>query len=157
MASKKQIKEYKVDQKERTVKAYTQSLSERQREEIKLYNDMGYKIIMLDKEKPSTRAKTSITKEDMKTYLKGKIDNKIYNNLLEHFANKDENFLQTKAWLKDQLEANAKKNNDNYVSFNTIIAVEKENAKIRANINAKEYKEKNTLDIPTEQTSGNEE
>ena len=67
---KKEIKAIRVNQKTREVIVYAKSIdNEQQEKEIKMYNDMGYKVVMLDKEKPTTRAKTSISKKDMEMYL----------------------------------------------------------------------------------------
>lgn len=154
---KKEIKAIRVNQKTREVIVYAKSIdNEQQEKEIKMYNDMGYKVVMLDKEKPTTRAKTSISKKDMEMYLKGKIDNKIYNDLLEHLKSK-ENFLKTKSWLKEELKKNAKKTGKKYIPFNTIIAVEKANDKITTGVNAREYEEQNKLaeTIEQEETSEN--
>lgn len=156
MASNKEIKSYRVDQKERTVKVYVSSLNETEQSQVEFYGKMGYKIIALDKEKPKSRAKTSISKNDMRKYLKGKIDNNIYNNLLTHLKS-EENFFETKSWLKEELQKNAKRNNKKYVPFNTIIAIEKENEKIEIESNVKDYESKNRITKDSKEETTEEE
>lgn len=149
--AEKVIKSYKVNQETREVIAYSKSLTEKDKEEIKEYNDIGYKIIRLDREKPAKR-NNGISKEDLKVYLKDKIDNKIYKELLEHLKS-NENFLKTKAWLKRELLNNARNSKDKkYIPFNVIIATEKANEKISARVNAEQYIQDNKLT-----TTNNEE
>lgn len=144
MGRRKEIKAYKVKQDTREVIAYTKSLTSKDKEEIKTYNDNGYKIIMLDREKPSSKANQRIGKEEMKTYLKGKIDNKIYNDLLQHLKS-NENFFTTRKWLKQELMKYAKKNNKKFIPANTIIQIEMQNEATITRANIQEYKDQNLI------------
>ena len=99
---RKEIQEYKVDEKTRTVKAYVKTLSDTAEKTIELYKKMGYTVIMLDKEKPKPRTKQRIGTKEMKLYLKGKIDDKIYKKMVEKIDNK-EKFFEIKSWLKEEL------------------------------------------------------
>lgn len=142
MASKQEIKSFRVDQNKRQVVVYVNSLDETEEKRVNFYRDSGYKIVALDKNKPKTRAKTSITKDDLKKYLKGEIDDKIYNKMIERLKT-NENFLVIKSWLKEELQKDAKRKAKKYVPFNTIVRVARENEQIEINKNAKDYEYKN--------------
>lgn len=148
--AEKVIKSYKVKQETREVIAYSKSLTEKDKEEIKEYSEVGYKVIRLDREKPAKR-NNGISKEDLRIYLKDKIDNKTYKELLEHLKS-NENFLKTKSWLKKELQNNARNSKDKkYIPFNVIVATEKENEKITSKANAEEYIKNNKLTTDNEE------
>ena len=95
---------------------------------------MGYKIILLDREKPKARASQRIGKEEMKKYLKNNIDSKIYNQLVKKLDSK-ERFCDIRHWLKEQLQEQANKSNSKYVPANTIIQVAMKNEEITSQAN----------------------
>lgn len=144
MGKRKEIQEYKVFEDTRTVKVYARTLSEKAENKIKMHKDVGYKIILLDREKPKARASQRIGKDEMKRYLKNNIDTKIYNQLLKKLENK-ERFCDIRHWLKEQLQEHAEKTKTNYVPANTIIQVAMANEKITSEANAIEYKKKNIV------------
>lgn len=146
---RKEIEEYRVDEKTRTVKAYVKTLSESAERTLELYKKMGYKVIMLNKEKPKSRATQRIGKEEMKKYLKGKIDNEIYKKLVEKL-DKNEKFFEVRSWLKEELQQYARRTNKKYVPANTIIQVAIENEEIITKANTKEYIKNNRLIEDTE-------
>lgn len=138
------IKDFKVDQKAREVIVYSKGISDQQFNEVKKFKEMGYKITMLEREKPSKR-NNGISKEDLKIYLKDNIEPKIYKELMEHL-NSNENFLKTKSWLKKELQDNARNNkNKKYIPFNVIIETEKEKEKAISKVNVEEYKKANKV------------
>lgn len=141
---RKEIEEYRVDEKTRTVKAYVKTLSESAEKTLELYKKMGYKVIMLNKEKPKSRATQRVGKEEMKKYLKGKIDNEIYKKLVEKL-DKKEKFFEVRAWLKEELQQYAKRTNKKYIPANTIIQVEMENEKITTEANVAQYIKDNKI------------
>lgn len=147
MGKRKEIQEYKVFEDIRTVKVYAKTLSEKAESKIKMYRDMGYKIILLDREKPKARTSQRIGKEEMRKYLKDNIDNKIYNQLIKKLDSK-ERFCDIRHWLKEQLQEQANKSKTKYVPANTIIQVAMKNEEITSQANAIEYK-KNNIIIPT--------
>lgn len=142
------IKDFKVDQKAREVIVYSKGISDQQFNEVKRFKEMGYKITMLEREKPAKR-NNGISKEDLKIYLKDNIEPKIYKELLEHLDSK-ENFLKTKSWLKKELQENARNNKNKdkkYIPFNVIIETEKEKEKETSKADIKEYKKANKVII----------
>ena len=141
---RKEIKEYKVDEKTRTVFVYAKTLSELAEKKIKMYKEMDYKIILLDREKPKTRTSQRIGKNEMRRYLKGKINDKTYNELIKKLDSK-ERFCDIRHWLKEQLQDDANKNKTKYVPANTIIQVAIANETTTAQINAQEYKKDNLI------------
>lgn len=147
MGKRKEIQEYKVFEDIRTVKVYAKTLSEKTESKIKMYRDMGYKIILLDREKPKARTSQRIGKEEMRKYLKDNIDSKIYNQLMKKLDSK-ERFCDIRHWLKEQLQEQANKSKTKYVPANTIIQVAMKNEEITSQANAIEYK-KNNIIIPT--------
>ena len=147
MGKRKEIQEYKVFEDIRTVKVYAKTLSEKAESKIKMYRDMGYKIILLDREKPKARTSQRIGKEEMRKYLKDNIDSKIYNQLIKKLDSK-ERFCDIRHWLKEQLQEQANKSKTKYVPANTIIQVAMTNEQITSQANAIEYK-KNNIIIPT--------
>lgn len=147
MGKRKEIQEYKVFEDIRTVKVYAKTLSEKAESKIKMYRDMGYKIILLDREKPKARTSQRIGKEEMRKYLKDNIDSKIYNQLIKKLDSK-ERFCDIRHWLKEQLQEQANKSKTKYVPANTIIQVAMANEQITSQANAIEYK-KNNIIVPT--------
>lgn len=147
MGKRKEIQEYKVFEDTRTVKVYARTLSEKAENKIKMHKDMGYKIILLDREKPKARTSQRIGKEEMKKYLKDNIDTKIYNQLVKKLDSK-ERFCDIRHWLKEQLQEQANKSKTKYVPANTIIQVAMTNEQITSQANAIEYK-KNNIIVPT--------
>ena len=153
---RKEIKEYKVDEKTRTVFVYARTLSELAEKKIKMYKEMDYKIVLLDREKPKTRTSQRIGKEQMRRYLKGNINDKIYNQLIKKLDSK-ERFCDIRHWLKEQLLDYAKNNNKKYVPANTIIQVAMANEKITSKENAIEYKKNNSISPTVNQEEESEE
>lgn len=141
---RKEIQEYKVFEDIRTVKVYDKNLSDKADREIMRYRDVGYKIVMLHREKPKARTSQRIGKEQMKRYLKGNIDDKIYNQLVKKL-NSRERFCDIRHWLKEQLLDYAKNKNEKYVPANTIIQVAMINEATTAQINSQEYKNDNLI------------
>lgn len=152
---RKEIKEYKVDEKTRTVFVYAKTLSELAEKKIKMYKEMDYKIVLLDREKPKTRTSQRIGKNEMRRYLKGNINDKIYNQLIKKLDSK-ERFCDIRHWLKEQLLDYAKNNKTDYVPANTIIQVAMANENTTAKENAIEYK-KNNIISPTANQEEKEE
>ena len=144
MAKRKEIQEYKVFEDTRTVKVYNKTLTDKADKEIKRYKEMDYKIVLLNREKPSARTSQRIGKEQMRRYLKGNIDDKIYNQLVKKL-NSRERFCDIRHWLKEQLLDYAKNKNEKYVPANTIIQVAMINETTTAQINAQEYKNNNLI------------
>lgn len=146
MANKKrkEIQEYKVFEETRTVKVYARTLSEKAESKIKMYRDMGYKIVLLDREKPKARNSQRIGKNEMRKYLKDNIDTKIYNQLVKKLDSR-EMFCDIRHWLKEELQDFAKKNKTKYVPANTIIQVAIANEQITSQANAIEYKKNNIV------------
>ena len=103
-----EIKDFKVDQKSREVIVYSKGISDQKFNEVKRFKEMGYKITMLEREKPAKR-NNGISKEDLRIYLKDNIEPKIYKEMLEHLES-NENFLKTKSWLKKELQESARSN-----------------------------------------------
>ena len=137
-----EIKDFKVDQKSREVIVYSKGISDQKFNEVKRFKEMGYKITMLEREKPAKR-NNGISKEDLRIYLKDNIEPKIYKEMLEHFES-NENFLKTKSWLKKELQESARSNkNKKYIPFNVIIQAEKEKEKAEAKANIEEFKKAN--------------
>ena len=150
MGKRKEIQEYKVFEDTRTVKVYARTLSEKAENKIKMYKDMGYKIVLLDREKPKARTSQRIGKEQMKKYLKDNIDNKIYNQLVKKLDTK-ERFCDVRHWLKEQLQEQANKSKTIYVPANTIIQVAMKNEEITSQANAIKYKKDNIIAPKVEQ------
>ena len=48
-----EIKDFKVDQKSREVIVYSKGISDQKFNEVKRFKEMGYKITMLEREKPA--------------------------------------------------------------------------------------------------------
>lgn len=144
MAKRKEIQEYKVFEDTRTVKVYNKTLTDKADKEIKRYKEMDYKIVLLNREKPSARTSQRIGKEQMRRYLKGNIDDKIYNQLVKKL-NSRERFCDIRHWLKEQLLDYAKNKNEKYVPANTIIQVAMINETTTVQINAQEYKNNNLI------------
>lgn len=156
MAKRKEIQEYKVFEDTRTVKVYNKTLTDKADKEIKRYKEMDYKIVLLNREKPKARTNQRIGKEQMRRYLKGNIDDKIYNQLVKKL-NSRERFCDIRHWLKEQLLDNAKKKNEDYVPANTIIQVAMINETTTAQINSQEYKNNNLIVATTKQEEETEE
>lgn len=134
-----EINDFKVNQKSREVIVYSKGISEQKFNEVKRFKEMGYKITMLEREKPAKR-NNGISKEDLKIYLKDNIDPKIYKEMIEHLES-NENFLKTKSWLKKELQENARNSkNKKYIPFNIIIQAEKEKEKAEEKANIEEFK-----------------
>ena len=55
MRKRKEIQEFKVFEDIRTVKVYNRTLSDKAEKDITRFRDVGYKIILLDREKPKAR------------------------------------------------------------------------------------------------------
>lgn len=144
---RKEIQEFKIEESTRTVKVYNKTLTDKAKNDIKFCEEMGYKIVLLDREKPKARTSQRIGKDEMKKYLKDNIDNKIYNQLVKKLDTK-ERFCDIRHWLKEQLQEQANKSKTKYVPANTIIQVAIANEEITSQENAKEYK-KNNLIVPT--------
>lgn len=147
MGKRKEIQEFRVEESTRTVKVYTKTLTDKAKNDVKFYEEMGYKIVLLDREKPKARTSQRIGKKEMKRYLKDNIDSKIYNQLVKKLETK-ERFCDIRHWLKEQLLDNANKNKTKYVPANTIIQVAMTNEQITSQENAIEYKKKNII-VPT--------
>ena len=156
MGKRKEIQEYKVYEDIRTVKVYAKTLSEKTESKIKMYRDMGYKIILLDREKPKARTSQRIGKEEMRKYLKDNIDSKIYNQLMKKLDSK-ERFCDIRHWLKEQLQEQANKSKTKYVPANTIIQVAMTNEQITSQANAIEYKKNNIIVSTVDQEETREE
>ena len=156
MGKRKEIQEYKVFEDIRTVKVYAKTLSEKTESKIKMYRDMGYKIILLDREKPKARTSQRIGKEEMRKYLKDNIDSKIYNQLMKKLDSK-ERFCDIRHWLKEQLQEQANKSKTKYVPANTIIQVAMTNEQITSQANAIEYKKNNIIVSTVDQEETREE
>lgn len=150
MGKRKEIQEYKVFEDTRTVKVYNKTLTDKADKEIKRYKEMDYKIVLLNREKPKARASQRIGKEQMRRYLKGNIDDKIYNQLVKKL-NSRERFCDIRHWLKEQLLDHAKNKNEKYVPANTIIQVAMANETTTAQINSQEYKNDNLIVATTNQ------
>ena len=156
MGKRKEIQEYKGFEDIRTVKVYAKTLSEKTESKIKMYRDMGYKIILLDREKPKARTSQRIGKEEMRKYLKDNIDSKIYNQLMKKLDSK-ERFCDIRHWLKEQLQEQANKSKTKYVPANTIIQVAMTNEQITSQANAIEYKKNNIIVSTVDQEETREE
>lgn len=157
MATKrKEIQEYKVDEETRTVKVYAKTLSEQAERKIKIYRENDYKIVLLDRSKPSPREKTRIGKKEMIRYLKDEIDSKIYGELVKKINDK-EKFCNIRQWLKEALQDYAKENNKKYIPANTIIQVAIANEKYIAQENSREYENKNKFGKPKDQNENEED
>ena len=147
---RKEIQEFKVFEDIRTVKVYNRTLSDKAEKDITRFRDVGYKIILLDREKPKARTSQRIGKEQMKKYLKDNIDNKIYNQLVKKLDTK-ERFCDVRHWLKEQLQEQANKSKTIYVPANTIIQVAMKNEEITSQANAIKYKKDNIIAPKVEQ------
>lgn len=144
---RKEIQEFKIEESTRTVKVYNKKLTDKAKNDIKFCEEMGYKIVLLDREKPKARTSQRIGKDEMKKYLKDNIDTKIYNQLVKKLDSR-EKFCDIRHWLKEQLQEQANKSKTKYVPANTIIQVAMANEEITSQANAIEYK-KNNLIVPT--------
>lgn len=144
---RKEIQEFKIEESTRTVKVYNKKLTDKAKNDIKFCEEMGYKIVLLDREKPKARTSQRIGKDEMKKYLKDNIDTKIYNQLVKKLDSR-EKFCDIRHWLKEQLQEQANKSKTKYVPANTIIQVAMTNEEITSQANAIEYK-KNNLIVPT--------
>lgn len=157
MASRKEIKDFKVDRKTKTVTVYADSLSEEAEKKVRQYKDMAdYKIVMLDRKKPNPRPNQRIGKKEMRIYLKDNIDKNIYNELIKKFDRK-EKFCEIRSWLKEKLQEQAKKEKKKYIPANTIIQVAMQNEKITTKQNVEEYKKDNLVITTTEEQEEPEE
>lgn len=132
----------RVNQKTKTVTGYGKSMETEDFERIEVYKNLGYKVSLLEKETPKAR-RNGINKDDMKIYLKGKIDEKIYNELVKKLESKKEKFFDIRSWLKGQLMAKAAEKKEKYIPFSTIIKVAKANAAKETAANIEEYENKN--------------
>jgi len=124
---------FRVSQKNKEITVYRRSITEDEYLIVDRYKDAGYKIKMLEKTAP--RRKSGITREDLKTYLKGVISQNIYDEMVVRITNK-ENFLSLKSWLKKSLKDDATKNNTEYMDFEAYI---KQRKKIDEEKSKKEY------------------
>lgn len=147
MRKRKEIQEFKIEESTRTVKVYNKTLTDKAKNDIKFCEEMGYKIVLLDREKPKARASQRIGKNEMRKYLKDNIDTKIYNQLVKKLDSR-EKFCDIRHWLKEQLQEQANKSKTKYVPANTIIQVAMANEKITSQVNAIEYKNNNII-VPT--------
>ena len=124
---------FRVSQKNKEIIVYRKSITADEYLIVDRYKDAGYKVTMLEKTTP--RRKSGITREDLKTYLKGKINDDIYKEMLVHITNK-ENFLTLKSWLKKALKDYATKTKTDYMDFETYI---KQRKKIAEEIDKEEF------------------
>jgi len=147
MRKRKEIQEFKIEESTRTVKVYNKTLTDKAKNDIKFCEEMGYKIVLLDREKPKARASQRIGKNEMRKYLKDNIDTKIYNQLVKKLDTR-EKFCDIRHWLKEQLQEQANKSKTKYVPANTIIQVAMANEKITSQVNAIEYRNNNII-VPT--------
>lgn len=147
MRKRKEIQEFKIEESTRTVKVYNKTLTDKAKNDIKFCEEMGYKIVLLDREKPKARTSQRIGKNEMRKYLKDNIDTKIYNQLVKKLDSR-EKFCDIRHWLKEQLQEQANKSKTKYVPANTIIQVAMANEKITSQVNAIEYKNNNII-VPT--------
>lgn len=147
MRKRKEIQEFKIEESTRTVKVYSKTLTDKAKNDIKFCEEMGYKIVLLDREKPKARTSQRIGKEEMRKYLKDNIDTKIYNQLVKKLDSR-EKFCDIRHWLKEQLQEQANKSKTKYIPANTIIQVAMANEKITSQANAIEFKKKNII-VPT--------
>ena len=81
-----------------------------------------------------------IKKDDLKIYLKGNIDDKIYNEMCDRIDN-NENLLKIRAWLKKELQ----KVNKKYVPVSVLVNVAKANEQKQLKANIEEYKEQKKI------------
>lgn len=156
LRKRKEIQEFKIEESTRTVKVYNKTLTDKAKDDIKFCEEMGYKIVLLNREKPKPRASQRIGKKEMKRYLKDNIDKDIYNKLVKKLDN-NERFCDIRRWLKEQLIDVAKRTNKKYVPANTIIQVAMANEEITGQINANKYIKDNKLVAPKEEEETTEE
>lgn len=158
MANKKrkEIQEFKIEESTRTVKVYNKNLTDKAKNDIRFCEEMGYKVVLLEREKPKVRISQRIGKNEMRKYLKDNIDTKIYNQLVKKLDSR-EMFCDIRHWLKEELQKKAKKDNKDYVPANTIIQVAMKNEEITAKINAKNYKNDNIIKEPSNNEEEKEE
>lgn len=156
MRKRKEIQEFKVFEDTRTVKVYNKTVSDKADKEISRYRDVGYKIVLLNREKPKARPSQRIGTKEMKRYLKGNIDKDVYNKLVNKI-DKKEKFCYIRQWLKEQLIDVAKRTNKKYIPANAIIQVAMANEEITGQINAKQYINDNKLIPPNEEEETTEE
>lgn len=124
---------FRVSQKNKEITVYRKSITEDEYLIVDRYKDAGYKIKMLERTAP--RRKSGITRDDLKTYLNGVINENIYKEMLVHINNK-ENFLSLKSWLKKALKDDATNNKAEYMDFETYI---KQRKKIDEEKDKEEY------------------
>lgn len=132
----KHLTNYTVNQKTREVIANNDKISDLEFKQIERYEKMGYKVIMLHKPKRNN----GISGKDLKVYLNGKIDNKIYNELVKKVDNK-ENYFKIRSWLKEKLQEDCKNRNKPYIPVTVIINMAKKNEKREIEANIEKYKQ----------------
>lgn len=116
---------FEVNEEERTVVAYKGDLkSEKDFRDVEKYNRVGYTVTLLP-----TRPKKNHKhiRNDMITYLKGNIDEELYNEFIDRIEKK-EKFLVTKWWLekafKEKQEDDNKKRKANKEKVKNIETIE---------------------------------
>lgn len=144
----------RVNQKTKQVVGYGKSMEKEDFERLETYKTLGYKVTLLEKEIPSSR-RNGISKNDMIIYLKDKIDNKIYNELVTKFDSK-ESFFAVRSWLKNELMKKAAEKKEDYIPFQTIVEVAKANQEIEIAANIEQYKKKNNASKKETETKVNE-
>lgn len=93
-------KKFRVNEAKRIVRAYNEDIvSKEDFEMVERYTKLGYKVILIPN-KPKTYRHI---KNDMITYLEGKIDNKIYKEFIDR-VEMQQNFLELKWWLAGELK-----------------------------------------------------
>lgn len=106
---------------------------------VEHYQKAGYTSILHDK---ATRGK-GVNKKDLKTYLKGRINEDIYNEMCNKIDAKM-NFLKLKGWLKEALmkDAEERKKKDKtatYIPIDVIVKVAKKQVKEQTNKDIEAY------------------
>lgn len=109
---------FTVNQKKKVVTVYSQSIDDLEYKQVRRYKDLGYDIIMLEKKKRNRVNKN--VKNDMIKYLKGNINNSLYNELIDRI-DKKQKFLIVKWWLTKALQEIAEKENKPFETIEEII------------------------------------
>lgn len=107
----------RVNEKNRVVRAYKEDMEDDVIfNKIEKYKKLGYKPIITDRPKKNRHH----LKDDMITYLKGHIDDDLYNTFIDRLDKKHK-FLIVRWWLEKELKDRAEKNNKSYEPIIDII------------------------------------
>lgn len=109
---------YTVNQKKKVVRVYGKSIDDLEYKQVERYNNLGYNIIMLEKNKPTRKNKHF--KDDMIKYLEGNIDDELYVEMIDRMEKKQK-FLVIKGWLSKALKERAEKQKKPYETIEEII------------------------------------